>query len=97
VAPEPLPAPPPEPQLPPLERALVLLETPHTQDGMADRRRALELVADALVGRDEDLAANARALAWSEHDPPPSETTGLAASARTALRPLLEAEARDDA
>jgi hypothetical protein len=90
VAPEPLPAPPAEPALPPLERALVLLEDLHPQDGTADRRRALELVADALAGRDEGLAANARALAWSEHDPPPSETTGLAARARTALRPLLE-------
>jgi len=96
VAPEPLPAPPPEPPLPPLERALVLLEDPHPQDGTADRRRALELVADALAGRDEGLAANARALAWSEHDPPPSETTGLAARARTALRPLLENVAREE-
>lgn len=97
VAPEPLPAPPPEPPLPPLVRALVLLEDPHPRDGTADRRRALELVADALAGRDEGLAANARALAWSEHDPPPSETTGLAARARTALGPLLEAEAPGDA
>jgi hypothetical protein len=96
VAPEPLPAPPPEPPLPPLERALVLLEDPHPQDGTADRRRALELVADALAGRDEGLAANARALAWSEHDPPPSETTGLAARARTALRALLENVAREE-
>jgi hypothetical protein len=96
AAPEPLPAPPPEPPLPPLERALVLLEDPHPQDGTADRRRALELVAEALAGRDEELAANARALAWSEHVPPPPLTSGLASRARTALRPLLE-EAGSDA
>jgi hypothetical protein len=96
VAPEPLPAPPPEPPLPPLERALVLLEDPQPQDGTADRRRALELVAEALAGRDEELAAAARTLAWSEHAPPPSDTTGLAARARAALGPLLE-EAGDGA
>lgn len=96
AAPEPLPAPPPEPPLPPLERALVLLEDPYPEDGAADRRRALELVAEALAGRDEELAANARALAWSEHVPPPPLTSGLATRARTALRPLLE-EARSDA
>lgn len=96
AAPEPLPAPPPEPPLPPLERALLLLEDPHPEDGVADRRRALELVAEALAGRDEELAANARALAWSEHSPPPSTTTGLASRARAALRPLLQ-HADDDA
>ena len=96
-APEPAPPPPPEPPVPPLERALVLLEDPQPQDGTADRRRALELVAEALAGRDEGLAANARALAWREDSPPPSETNGLAAQARTALRPLLEQEEASDA
>lgn len=83
----PAPAPPPEPRPPPpsaLEQALALLEQPG-QNGSADRRRALELVADELAARDHVLASAARALAWSEDTPPDRETKALAARARDAL------------
>jgi hypothetical protein len=86
-APEPLPAPPPEPALPPLELALLLLEQPPVENGTADRRRALELVADALADRDARLALSARRLAWSEETPPLETTSGLASRARTVLFP----------
>jgi hypothetical protein len=82
------PPPPPEPPLPPpsvLEQALALLEDPAPDDGVADRRRALELIADELEARDARLARRARALAWSEGLPPPVETIALAASAREVL------------
>jgi hypothetical protein len=86
-APEPLPAPPPEPALAPLELALLLLEQPPVEDGTADRRRALELVADALADRDARLALSARRLAWSEDTPPVETTSGLASRARAVLFP----------
>ena len=81
----PPPEEPPPPPLPPLELALALLEEPAPTDGIADRRRALELVADHLEGRDAGLAGAARALAWSEELPPAEETGGLAARVRSAL------------
>lgn len=82
-APEPAPAPAPEPALTPLEQALVLLETPAAADGVADRRRALELVADEFAGRgDRQLERTARALAWSEEPPATEATRALAASVR---------------
>ena len=87
-APEPLPpAPPPEPALPPLELALLLLEQPPVENGTADRRRALELVADGLADRDARLALSARRLAWSEETPPLETTSGLASRARAVLFP----------
>lgn len=76
---------PPEPTLTPLEHALALLEDPTRSNGAADQRRALELVADELAGRDAQLAQRARALAWSEDVPAADETSGLAARARAAL------------
>lgn len=81
IAPEEPPAPP----LPPLEHALVLLEDPAPPNGVADRRRALELVAEHLADRDPQLAQVARAMAWSEDLPPMAETGGLAARVRSAL------------
>ena len=74
----------PEPDVPPLERALRLLEsaTAHA-DGVA-RRRALELVALELrrSGRD-DLSGEARALAWQEPAPPVDEAGELGARVRS--------------
>jgi len=81
--PEP-PAPPP-PDLTPLERALVLLEEPSPLDGAAERRRALEFVAEHFDERDRSLAASARALAWRSGKPEPAESVGLAARAREHL------------
>lgn len=86
-APEPVPELPPEPALPPLEQALALLEQPPAENGTADRRRALELVADALEGQDARLARAARRLAWSEDTPPVETTSGLASEARSVLFP----------
>ena len=71
----------------PLDRALALLEDSARLDGAADQRRALELVAAALVGRgDTKLGHESRALAWSELVPGVRETNGMATQARAALR-----------
>ena len=81
------PAPPPPPRapvLPPLERALLLLELSEREDGAGDQRRALERVADELARRGElELARKARALAWSEQAPGTEQTMEFAASARS--------------
>ena len=79
------PAPPPPPDLTPLERALALLEEPNPLDGAAERRRALEFVAEHFDGRDRSLAASARALAWRSGQPAPTESVGLAARVREHL------------
>ena len=85
------PAPPP-PDLTPLERALVLLEEPSPLDGAAERRRALEFVAEHFDDQDRSLAASARALAWRSGQPAPAESVGLAAR----VREHLEQEAEND-
>jgi hypothetical protein len=82
--PEP-PAPPPPPDLTPLERALALLEEPTPLDGAAERRRALEFVAEHFDERDRSLAASARALAWRSGQPAPAESVGLAERVREHL------------
>ena len=97
--PEP-PAPPPPPDLTPLERALALLEEPSPLDGAAERRRALEFVAEHFDERDRSLAASARALAWRSGKPAPAESVGLAARAREHLdreTASEEVEEEDDA
>jgi len=82
---QPKPEPPPR-GLTPLEQALALLEDPARVNGSGDQRRALELVAAALVERgDPTLARSARALAWSAPVPGVEETIGVAAKARAAL------------
>lgn len=81
-------APQPQPQagLGPLQRALALLQDPARPNGPAGRRRALELVAEELAARGESgLAEAARALAWSQQEPPVEEASRLAARARAAL------------
>ena len=75
-----------EPVLTPLERALALLEVTERLDGAADQRRALELVAAALVeSGNSKLALTSRALAWSRPTPAVADTNGLAVRARSAL------------
>jgi len=83
-APEPEPE--PAPPLPPLELALALLSGPASADGSEERRRALELVAEASerLG-EEELAGAARALAWSADAPPRDEARALAARLRSRL------------
>ena len=91
------PPPAPEPEAPPrrltpLQQALALLEDAARTDGTEDRRRSLELVAEALAEwGDEDLARSARVLAWSEGAPAVEETAGLAARVRSTLETELAA------
>ena len=74
---------PTEPILTPLERALLVLESPAPANGGVDERRALELVAAGLVEHgDLKLARAARALAWSEPVPELEAISGLALQAR---------------
>jgi hypothetical protein len=82
--PEPEPEPEPEPVivLTPLEQALELLEDASRADGVEDRRRALELVAEVLDLDHPELARSARTLAWSEDDPEVEQTSGLATRVR---------------
>lgn len=88
--PPPPPPPPPAPRLAPLEQALLLLETSASVDGVEERRRSLELVADELERfGDEGLERAARRLAWSEEDPAPEATRDLAARVRTLLEEHL--------
>jgi hypothetical protein len=96
--PEPVPEPEPEPLpvLPPLELALILLTEEIQENGEADRRRALELVAEEMEARDElMLARRARAMAWAEASPTLKETSGLAENVRAQLA-LLEPDEPDE-
>jgi hypothetical protein len=75
----------PKPELPPLERALRLLEWANRQSDGEDRRRALELVAvELLRGGEPNLGAAARELAWSPSSPPADEAGRLGAQVRSA-------------
>jgi hypothetical protein len=100
LPPPPPPPPPPAPRLAPLEQALALLVTPvgFDEDGIAARRRALELVADEVAtwGGDPSVERHARRLAWSEEDPAFDDMTALAASVRAHAEETdaKEAEAR---
>jgi hypothetical protein len=74
----------PELNLPPVERALVLLRW--TRDG-EDRRRALELLAEALDDeRSPELARAARKLAWSDEQPSRDQAEDLARRIEEARR-----------
>jgi hypothetical protein len=92
--PPPEPEPPPPPVVSPLEQALALLEGTAASNGAQARRRALELVAEALERwGDADLAHTARTLAWSEASPEGEETKALAARLRRELEIESELEA----
>ena len=69
------------------ERALLLIEwASRQQDGVEDRRRALEALADVLEERDaERLAEATRMVAWEEEGPDGMQARGLASEARTIL------------
>ena len=74
----------PELELPPVERALVLLHW--TRDG-EDRRRALELLAEALDDEESrELARAARKLAWSDQPPSREQAEELARRIEEARR-----------
>lgn len=87
---EPEPEPEPEPVASVLEQALVLLENEVSTDGVEERRRALELVADEVehLG-DEELALAARAMAWSPVSPEADRTKALAAELRVRFADVL--------
>ena len=73
--------------LPPLERALALVDwSARRGDAFDERRKALESLAVVLDGHGErELAAAARRAAWGA-EPPPGERTGeLGAQARASL------------
>lgn len=72
--------------LPPLERALALLEHARTEAGSSDQRKALELLALELHRSGEPLVAGAaRELAWSEPAPMPEDLDRLSAAVRQAI------------
>jgi hypothetical protein len=75
-----------EPELPPLERALQLLERAASDSDEVARRRALELVAVELHrhGR-EELSGEARALAWQPPAPPADDAGALGARVRSTI------------
>ena len=77
------PPPEPEPPLPPLERALALVEWARERVDGAERREALEELAFRLdeVGRAE-LAESARRLAWSSDSPSPAAADELVGEVR---------------
>jgi hypothetical protein len=67
-----------EPELPPLERALLLVEWARDRPDGEDRRRALEVLAEALDGEAPvELADDARTLAWSPAPPSPQSAAAL--------------------
>jgi hypothetical protein len=58
------------PLLPRIERALVILDDAHARGAVADRRKALELLANELrYSGKGSLASSAELLAWSEQPP----------------------------
>jgi hypothetical protein len=73
--------------LTPVDRALLLVEwASRIDDGDADRRRALEALADVLDQTGEaPLAETARTQAWATDAPDPARSKELAGKARTVL------------
>jgi hypothetical protein len=79
-------APEPKHELPPLERALRLLEWANDRPDDDVRRRALELVAVELVRNGQhDLGATARELAWQPPSPARDDAGRLGARVRTTM------------
>jgi hypothetical protein len=72
----PPPEPPPEPTA--LERAIALVEWSLEREEGAERREALNLLADELEGVESNgLADETRVAAWSPPSPSPSEATRI--------------------
>jgi hypothetical protein len=73
--------------LSPVDRALLLVEWANQQeDGVEDRRRALEALAEVLEeGGAEPLASATRTVAWDEDVPERTRAKELANAARTVL------------
>ena len=74
------------PPLPPLERALALLEQARREGRERDERKALDLLARELRERDApELAGAARELAWRRAAPPARASEELAREVRALL------------
>lgn len=72
-----------EPELPPLERALLAVEWARDRGSAGDQREALEALAFELdAGGAAQRAREARALAWSPREPGPEEITELTDTVR---------------
>jgi hypothetical protein len=74
-----------EPELPPLERALLLVEWTRDRENGEDRRRALEVLAEQLDLAESPLAADARRLAWSPRSPAPDAATDVVRRVREGM------------
>jgi hypothetical protein len=74
-----------EPELPPLERALLLVEWTRDRADGEDRRRALELLAKELDVESSPLADDARRLAWSPRSPTPDAATDVVRRVREGM------------
>jgi hypothetical protein len=74
-----------EPELPPLEQALLLVEWARDRENGADRRKALEVLAVELdASRQDTLADAARSLAWAQTSPTPDAAATLVQAVREA-------------
>jgi hypothetical protein len=74
-----------EPELPPLERALLLVEWTRDRTNGEDRRRALEVLAEQLDLAGSPLADDARRLAWSPRSPTPDAATDVVRRVREGM------------
>ena len=74
-----------EPEVPPLERALLLVEWTRDRADGEDRRRALELLAKELELASSPLADDARRLAWSPRSPTPDAATEVVRRVREGM------------
>jgi hypothetical protein len=75
-----------ESELPPLARALLLVERARDEGEAAERREALEALAFELDGTSEEgRAREVRALAWSPDDPSPQRISELVDAVRSSL------------
>jgi hypothetical protein len=73
-----------ESELPPLERALLLVERARDEGEAEERREALEALAFELDATSEEVRAReVRALAWSPADPLPERITELVEAVRS--------------
>lgn len=72
------PPPEPDPEPTPLERAIALVEWSLQRENGAERREALNLLADELEAVEPDgLADETRVAAWSPPSPSPAEATRI--------------------
>ena len=69
-------------EVPPLERALRLVEWTAARDVVPEKREALEVLAAELDSEGQPLAATARRVAWSPPPPPRPDTDDLVDSVR---------------